>query len=74
MSLDRQCPPDLAKTLTENLLGDPLYRMPVSGSLVWPYFASMSEREARREAKDLELLPEGFRVRDLQERMGEDRA
>ena len=67
-----KCSSELAKTLTENLLGDPLYRMPVSGSLVWPYFAAMSEKEARREAKDLELLPEGFRVRDLQERMGED--
>ena len=71
MSLERQCPPSLAKTITGLLLGEKDHEMP-SGTPTHSYFATMSMRDALDEFDQIYRLNEGDRMRDLMERLGED--
>ena len=72
MSLKKQCPPNVARAMTRLLLGDPDAVLPNSGTPVHTYFATMSLEDALEEFDQLYGLPEGDRLRDLTERMGED--
>ncbi len=72
MSLNRQCPPGVARTMTRLLLGDEAAVLPTSSTPVHTYFATMTLADALDEFGYVYQLPEGDRMRDLLERMGED--
>lgn len=73
MSLARQCPPSLAKTITELLVGERDAALPHSERPIHAHFALRSIGDALEEFDQVYQLPESERLRDLMERMGEDR-
>jgi hypothetical protein len=71
VTLDRPCPPSLAKTITDCLLGEREHEMP-SGRRTYTYFSSMTMRGALDELNEVYEMNEGQRLRALMRRMGED--
>ena len=65
-----------AKEIVDRLIGDGEARAPhpsdprKPGKPYFHFFCSLSEEEAREEARQVAQLPEGDRERDLMERMG----
>lgn len=65
-----ETPPVVARALVAALVGDPEWRTP-SGIPAYTYFAGLELMDAFREYRQVHQLPEGFRERDLMERMEE---
>jgi hypothetical protein len=58
--------------MTKLLVGDADGVLPSSGTVIHPYFATMTLEDALEEFDQVYQLNEGDRMRDLVERMGED--
>jgi len=63
---------NLARSLVLNLIGDEDWTTP-NGTKAYTYFQRLGKEEAFKEWRQIHQLPEGFRQRDLLERMEEDR-
>jgi len=68
---ERQTSPRMARIFTDALLGDKEAQTP-SGTPVYSYFATLDLQGAHRAYEQVYELPEGDRLRDLMERLGED--
>lgn len=66
-----QTSPRMAKVFAKTLLGDGEWETP-SGTPVHSYFALMDLESAHQAYEEIYQLPEGDRLRDLWERIGED--
>jgi hypothetical protein len=72
VSLTRQCPPHVARTMTRLLVGDEYAALPANEAPIHPYFATMSLEDALEEFDQVYQLPESERLRDLMQRMEEE--
>ena len=61
----------MARVFVEALLGDPDWETP-SGTPAHSYFALLDLDGAHKAYEEIYQLPEGDRMRDLVERLGED--
>jgi hypothetical protein len=71
VSLDRQTPENVTKHMTKLLVGEADWITP-GGTLARLYFRNMTFAEALEEFDQVFELPEGFRMRELQERIDVD--
>ena len=71
MSRDGQTPPRMAKVMVEALVGDRDWATP-NGTPAYSYFAALDLKTALDEYEQIHGLPEGDRMRDIMERLGED--
>ncbi len=77
MAMDRtelrsqQTSPRMAKVFVKTLIGDGDWETP-SGTPIYSYFATLDLAGAHEAYDELHQLPEGDRLRDLMERLGED--
>jgi hypothetical protein len=69
--LSAQVSPRMARVYVRALLGDGDWETP-TGTPAYSYFATMDYREAMEAYEQIHQLPEGQRMRDLMERLGED--
>jgi hypothetical protein len=66
-----QTSPRMAKVFVEALVGDGEWETP-SGTPAYSLFAVMDLESAHRAYEQIHALPEGDRLRDIMERLGED--
>jgi hypothetical protein len=66
-----QTSPRMAKVFVEALIGDGEWVTP-SGTPAYSLFAVMDLESAHRAYEEIHQLPEGMRMRDILERLGED--
>ena len=66
-----RCSPRMAKAILKTLVGDGEWATP-SGTPAYVLFATQSVGGALEEYEQVFELPEGERMRDIMERLGED--
>lgn len=71
MNRSAQTSPRMARVFVKALLGDGEWETP-SGTPAYSYFATLDLDAAHKAYEQLHELPEGERMRDLMERLGED--
>lgn len=71
MSRKRQTSPPMARAIVKSLVGERDWETP-GGIPAYSYFAAMDLGSALAEYDQIHDLPEGDRMRDLMERLGED--
>lgn len=62
----------MARALLHDLIGDEEWQTP-NGTKAYTHFMKFTPQGAIKEWRQIHQLPEGFRQRDLLERMEEDR-
>ncbi len=70
--MTERTPPVVARAFTAALLGDPEWRTP-NGVEASTYFEALELNEAFKAYRQIHQLPEGFRQRDIIERLEEDK-
>ncbi len=71
MDRSAQTSPRMAKVFVKALLGDGEWETP-SGTPAYSLFAVLDLEAAHQAYEEIHQLPEGMRMRDLVERLGED--